>query len=289
MALISDALRSAFEQLTGQHIIQVDHLTGGDINEAYLLSTASGKYVLKANTKATAPAMFAAEQKGLQILAATETIAIPSIIGLDKVDNYAFLVLDFIPTGESSILFWENFGQQLAALHQCSHTHFGLAFDNFIGLLPQSNNLKENWIDFYIEERLMPQIRMAIEQQYFSNRHIKEFELLYKRLPNLLPIEAPALIHGDLWSGNFISGPDFTPYLIDPAPAYAHREMDLAMSKLFGGFAPTFYAAYENSFPLQPDFSERLPLYQLYYLLVHLNLFGKSYLPTVLRICAAYQ
>jgi fructosamine-3-kinase len=129
---------------------------------------------------------------------------------------------------------------------------------------------------------------MAVGEGYFDSATVGRFQQLFSRLDKLLPDEPPALIHGDLWAGNFIAGQNDTPWLIDPAPCFAHREMDLAMSRLFGGFDREFYLSYESEWPLEPGFPDRMDLYQLYYLLVHVNLFGGYYPGQVRRILEKY-
>jgi fructosamine-3-kinase len=232
--------------------------------------------------------MFEKEAKGLALLAETKTIHIPKVIAHGQTDDGAFLLLEHIETGYRQDGFWETFGQSLAALHRCTSPQFGLDHPNYIGSLPQQNGRHDRFAAFYIHERLQPQLDMAISSKQLNAKDEKHFNNLYKKLPDLCPQEPPALIHGDLWSGNFLVGADSQPVLIDPSVAYSHRELDLAMSRLFGGFDRSFYRAYEEAYPLAPGFEKRLPVYQLYYLLVHVNLFGGGYVGSVRRIMEGY-
>ncbi|MBK5285164.1 MAG: fructosamine kinase family protein [Bacteroidia bacterium] len=153
---------------------------------------------------------------------------------------------------------------------------------------PQSNSQKRTWAEFFISERLEKQIAFAKDLGVIDNSTIQQFNNLYKRLPELIPEEAPSLLHGDLWNGNFMTGNDGKAWLIDPAIYYGHREMDLAMTKLFGGFSEEFYSSYIESFPLQKGFTERIDIHNLYPLLVHVNLFGGGYLIEVKNILSRF-
>jgi fructosamine-3-kinase len=150
-----------------------------------------------------------------------------------------------------------------------------------MGSLPQSNEESDSWSSFFIKRRLQPQVQPAQNAGLLDSKSVKAFELLYKNLQDLLPEQEPALLHGDLWSGNLITNSDGGPCLIDPAVYYGNREVDLAMTRLFGGFSQEFYDAYHEAFPLPPNDFDRVDLYNLYPLLVHLNLFGSSYLPGI--------
>lgn len=258
-------------------------IRGGDIHTARMLQTADGRRLfLKFNRSAQAPAMFRTEAQGLALLGASRVIGAPHIHAYGEgPDNWAYLVLDFIAPGPRSRLFWQKFGEALANLHGNTSEKFGFAHDNFIGSLPQSNRRHDTWADFYAAERLLPQVRLARDGGYFDPGLVRQLEKLCSRIDRLCPVETPALVHGDLWSGNFLCNTDGEPVLIDPAAAFAHRETDLAMARLFGGFDEAFFTAYNQYWPLEPGFDERVEVYQLYYLLVHLNLFGEGYLGRV--------
>jgi len=170
----------------------------------------------------------------------------------------------------------------LATLHKTTQEDYGLDNNNYMGSLEQVNHKKKSLIDFFIECRLIPQIEMAGNKLSKSDHEM--FEALYKRLPSILIDEQPALVHGDLWSGNFMIGNKGQPVLIDPAVAYSSREVDIAMSRLFGGFDSVFYSSYEETYPTAPGLEERIDIYNLYPLLVHVNLFGGGYYQQVKNI-----
>ncbi|MBK9335386.1 MAG: fructosamine kinase family protein [Lewinellaceae bacterium] len=252
---------------------------GGDIHQAFRLTGAGGRqWFVKTNTDAQASDMFRTEAQGLALLGASQCIRTPKIYGYGCTDDgHAYLLLEYVPPGYRNRLFWEQFGRGLANLHGNTSAVFGFAHDTFIGRLPQSNTRHDTWAAFYAEERLWPQMLLAREQGYFDSAAEQQLDRLCHNLAWRCPAEPPALTHGDLWSGNFLCDTDGLPVLIDPAAAFAHREMDLAMSRLFGGFDPAFYAAYSEAWPLENGFEQRVDIYQLYYLLVHVNLFGGGY------------
>ena len=253
------------------------------------METNRGAFFLKMNTLEDAPAMFATEARGLELLRQAEALRIPRVIAQDQVADQAFLLLEYIPPATPGPDFWSNFGRQLAALHRHTAPQFGLDHDNFIGSLVQVNTGYDTWSDFFQFARLQVQIDLALARQQIDAATVRAFQQLFKRLPQLCPAEPPALLHGDLWNGNFLVGKPDQAVLIDPAVHYGHREMDLAMTDLFGGFPPLFYQAYHEAFPLASGWRQRLPLYQLYYLMVHVNLFGGGYLRQVQGILRQFS
>ncbi len=264
-------------------------VTGGDINAAFLLETAADRYFIKTNVAPVAGAMFEAEAEGLAALSCCGTLRTPEVLGLGSTDQGSYLLLEFIETGYRPDGFWENFGAALAKLHRNTAPSFGFDHDNFIGSLPQPNNHHQDWPSFYTSERLLPQLRIAKQKKLLQAPDFQGFERLFKLLPEICPAEPPALVHGDLWSGNFLCDAQGQPVLIDPATSYSHREMDLAMSRLFGGFDRPFYRSYEEEWPLEQGFEQRLIVYQLYYLLVHVNLFGGGYVRSVREALALFD
>jgi fructosamine-3-kinase len=174
-------------------------------------------------------------------------------------------------------------------LHRVSGQHYGLDHDNFIGATPQPNQQLDHWSDFFREQRLGFQLDLAQQHGYLSAHQSRLAETLLARLANWLPARPPAsLLHGDLWGGNWLATPQAGAALIDPAIYYGHREAELAFTELFGGFPSRFYAAYNAAWPLEPGYEERRPLYNLYHLLNHLNLFGAGYLGAVDQILRKY-
>lgn len=280
---------------TGVSVARRDYVGGGDINDACCLNQSNGERVfLKSNT-ASNFAFFEAEAAGLGAIAATRTIGTPRLLalGLDRRKGTAFLMMEPV-SGRKNADFWEDFGHSLAGMHLADTSslvpggRFGFFQDNFIGAGPQENTPAERWIDFFRLHRLEPQLRRAYH--YFDSGLRQKTACLLERLDGLL-IEPrnPSLLHGDLWSGNYLTGPDGRAWLIDPAAYVGHAEADLAMTELFGGFAPAFYAAYRQTNPLEPGYADRRDLYNLYHLLNHLNLFGPGYLLSVRRIIARYD
>lgn len=260
------------------NIKKISPIYGGSVNNTYKLITSEGVFFLKFNSSCDS-AMFYKETLGLSLLKNKSAISIPNTICFSE----SFLVLEYIEESDKKNSFWGAFGKELACIHKNSSDNYGLDYNNFIGPLSQRNTKKENWIDFFIECRLEEMLRKvdsSIEVQ-------KKFNPIFNRLSDFFKIESPSLIHGDLWSGNFICFKN-SAYLIDPAVYYGNREVDLAMSRLFGGFHDNFYNAYNEAFPLLPGWQDRFDLYNLYPLLVHLILFGNNYYSQILRILNRY-
>ncbi|OGS98065.1 MAG: hypothetical protein A3F73_03300 [Gallionellales bacterium RIFCSPLOWO2_12_FULL_59_22] len=249
---------------------------GGCINETYLLEGADGsRYFLKLNHIQHYP-MFIAEAAGLNAIAATQTTRVPQHIAHGTADSHGFLVLEYLELnsrGNARLL-----GEQLAALHRCTAPRFGFAQGNFIGTTPQPNGWSENWPDFWREQRLGFQLRLAAQNGYGG-----QLQTLGENLLDALPAffagytPQPSLLHGDLWGGNHAFVAHGAPVVFDPAPYYGDRECDLAMTELFGGYSADFYAAYRAAYPLDAGYAERRDLYNLYHILNHANLFGGGY------------
>lgn len=260
-------------------------LQGGDINDVFLLETDKGKFVIKVNANRL-PNMFEAEANGLQLLKNTKTFTIPEVIHFGETKNHSYLLLEYINPGTKNPKFNDSFGQKLAALHQTTASHFGLDHNNYIGSLPQKNEgIFTHSAEFYSEKRLKPQLHLAA-QNGFNFKNLNPF---FKNIQNEIPDEPPALIHGDLWNGNYLVDNSGNPCLIDPSVCFASREMDLAMMQLFGGFADEVFNTYNEAFPLKKEWKTRTDLWQLYYLIVHLNLFGSGYFNQVNTIIRKYS
>jgi fructosamine-3-kinase len=261
---------------------------GGSINDAYRIETSAGDFFVKKNAASLYPRMFEQEAKGLEILKAANEIEVPEVVALGSQSDVSFLVLNFIRSASKQSGFWEDFGRRLAALHRHSSEQFGLDHDNYIGSLRQSNCFYLTWPDFFREERLEAQVKLARDKGRMGRETVVAFERFYLKIEELFPEELPALLHGDLWSGNFMVGEKGRAVMIDPAVYYGHREMDLAMSQLFGGFSAEFYEAYHRTFPLVKGWQQRMDYCNLYPLMVHVNLFGGSYLESVKRILVRF-
>ncbi|TRO64137.1 fructosamine kinase family protein [Christiangramia sabulilitoris] len=260
-------------------------LSGGDINDVFLLETTSENFVIKLNDASSYPGMFEAEKAGLEILRAPKVIDIPNPIAIGDIDGLSFLLLEYKPSGKQSSKFWEIFGEQLAGLHQQTAASFGLDHSNYIGSLPQYNSKRGSAADFYLEMRLEPQIKLARDKGF----NFRIPESFFTNCSQQIPDEPPALLHGDLWNGNYLINSEGLPCLIDPAVAYAPREMDIAMMHLFRGFNDKLFRSYHEIYPLESGWKDRLDLWQLYYLLVHLNLFGSPYLSRCTAILDKYS
>ncbi len=273
-------LEGMLADATGEKVSinMVEPLSGGSINRALKLQTSNMSYFLKFNSADQFPGMFESEKRGLKVLRETGTVTIPEVICSGEFESKAYLVLEMITPGGNNKMFQEKLGRNLATLHTKQASMFGLDHDNYIGSLPQSNTQQLSGIDFMIQERFQPLVHQAATKNLLPANVAKRFETLYKTLPSLLPDEKPVLLHGDLWNGNVLSGLDGNAWLIDPAIYFGFRETDIAMTYLFGGFDTAFYDSYNAEQPLLPDWKERTKLFQLYPLLVHLNLFGTGYL-----------
>ncbi len=229
-----------------------------------------------------------AEYRGLKLLGSTGSVHIPASLKLTTQGSIKILTMEFIQKVNPSHEGWQNLGESLANLHRYGSDHFGDVEDNYLGELPQSNTSNRDWAAFYRDQRIHAQVMMAKRNGYLGMDEVALAEMMYRRFDGLFKHITPSLIHGDLWNGNVVFREASEPVLIDPSAYFGDRELDLAMSRLFGGFPNTFYKTYEANFPLYPGWEERLPLYQLYYLLVHLNLFGRAYYSPVMRIISRY-
>lgn len=262
-------------------IIKVTEVRGGCINRTFGLETNVGVYFVKVNSASAFPGMFEAEARGLEILAESGEIAVPAVIGFGESGALSFLVLEFVGSHKQKLDFWENFGKGLARLHKKRVEKFGLYHNNYIGSLRQDNHQEEEWEEFFITRRLIPQIASAKQAGLLQEKTEKRFEQLFRRLSDFFPKDNPSLLHGDLWGGNYMTGASGQAVLIDPAVYYGHRYMDLGMTKLFGGFSESFYDYYNEGFPLEKGWRQGLEVANLYPLLVHVNLFGGGYLSSI--------
>ena len=222
--------------------------------------------------------MLMEEARSLRAMAATRTVRVPVVLACDEAAGFDWLLLEWLEPGPRTNASLVLLGQQLAALHGHTAERYGWPSANFIGSLTQSNAQHARWADFWRAERLTPQIEQASSQLSGNDR--RRLGQVCAACADLLAdtdADGASLLHGDLWSGNLHTLTDGTPAVIDPASYYGHREVDLAMARLFGGFGEPFFSAYREAWPLLAGAGQRLHLYQLYYLLVHVNLFGGSY------------
>ncbi|MEZ4219361.1 MAG: fructosamine kinase family protein [Polyangiaceae bacterium] len=285
-----EATRNAIETALGSAVSAERACSGGDINDAALLELSDGRRVFAKTNASAAVEMFPAEARGLEWLRAAKALPVPEVLAVSSAERGqpAFLVLEYLPPSAGGARHDERLGRGLAALHRTGARQFGLDHDNFIGRLPQQNAPCDSWVEFYGERRILREVQRARQSRLFDHAAVSRFERMVARFEELLgPPEPPARLHGDLWGGNLhTSGGE--PWLIDPAVYGGHREVDLAMMQLFGGFSSKVFAAYAEAFPLAAGHEERVPLYQLYPLLVHVNLFGGGYVASAQRIAARY-
>lgn len=288
---LAAAVAAAIGAATGEPFAaaELNAVGGGDINQAFAVKSGTRRYFVKANRASRLP-MLEAEADALAALAATRSVRVPQPLCTGTADGQAFLVLEHLVlrgSGDAALL-----GVQLARLHraplmQTGQPQFGWAHDNWIGSTPQPNGWQHDWIAFWRDRRLGFQLRLAA-QNGFGGALQRDGEALLARLDGLFDgyAPAPSLLHGDLWGGNHGYLADGTPAIFDPAVYVGDRECDLAMSELFGGFAPGFYAAYREAWPLDPGYAVRKTLYNLYHVLNHANLFGGGYAAQAQRMIA---
>jgi len=288
------AVARAVPGMADERIVSVREARGGDIGESYRIDTERRRLFVKVRRDMPA-LMFQREAEGLALLGQAEALAVPEPLYAGEIPGQTgtggMIVLEWIETGPARPETIEALGAGLAAQHRKTSPdgRYGLRTDNYIGLLPQVNTPDSSWAAFYRDSRLLPLAKLAEARGLLPTGRRDGLHKLMDRLDRWLPARpAPSLLHGDLWSGNWLAGADGRPWLIDPAVYYGDRECDLAFSELFGGFPPRFYAAYREAYPVAPEYEERKPIYQLYHLLVHLILFGEAYGAAVDRVLRRY-
>jgi fructosamine-3-kinase len=286
---IISALQNWFsENGFSEEISHTQSIGGGSINSAFKIATRDGSWFLKYNSAQAHPKMFKSEFQGLQLMTQTKTIRTPQPFFFYEGDHYSCILMELIEQGTRSTDFWSQFAKDLSAMHHHSDAYFGLEFDNYMGSLPQSNSKHNDFVSFFVNERLEPQIKLARDAGYIHRKHIQPCERLYTELSSIFPKEKPALVHGDLWSGNFMNDESGNPVIMDPAVYYGHREVDIAMTSMFGGFSSAFYQQYQDFFPMESGWESRMDFYKLYPILIHVNLFGYSYVGSFERIIKGF-
>ncbi len=281
--IIKEPVRKAIIESGDSTAIHSVHLVGGGcINNAVRLETERNVYFLKWNA-APPPRMFQCEAQGLALLSRTGALRVPNVLAVAEADGSqpAYILLEWLEPGNDPDQ--GRLGEQMDRLHienqsVLGSSTYGLDHDNFIGLNQQVNHWETSWPRFFTESRIRPQVELARQNGHLSPERRKRLEVLIERIPSLLDgvKRRPSLIHGDLWSGNVVPGPDGLA-VVDPAVSYSDREAEIAFTELFGGFSRRFYTAYEATWPLEPGYRDRRDLYNLYHLLNHLNLFGENY------------
>jgi len=258
-------------------------VSGGSISEAFIAGNGKEKVFCKVNESRTFPGLFAREMKGLELIRDQKIIRVPKVFACVEHDPWQALVLEWIPTGQPGEKFWDRFGSQLARLHGIKAPVFGWDENNYMGSVTQDNAQMEDWPSFFREKRLKPLVEKCRENNLLPAEDIVLFERLYEKLPHYFQDRlVPSLQHGDLWSGNFMCSEHDEPVLIDPAVYFGHPSVDLGMTMLFGGFSPRFYEAYRYHSSYTAYNRDQCTIANLYPLLIHLYLFGRSYLAQIL-------
>lgn len=289
--LLSVGIQAAFG--AGIGVTERSASGGGCINQCSRVCLSDGTTVfVKENTSAI-EGLFRKEAQGLSALktqGGPAVPAVPAVIWTGSDSARQILILEYIESSSKPRGFFYRFGAELSRLHRGeAQARFGFDDDNHIGSSVQHNPWTATWVDFFTNARLVPQVKTAVRKGRIGGSLARGMETLYAKLPSLLPEpEHPSLIHGDLWGGNYLCGPGGQPVLIDPAVSYSHREAELAMTRLFGGFPAEFYSAYNEEDPLEPGYRDREDLYNLYHVLNHLNIFGESYIGGVISVLKKY-
>ncbi len=282
-------IKLKIELFLNESIVSSKSVSGGCIADSRVIETETDKkYFVKTHSgKAN---MFINEANSLNELTKPDCIRVPKVILSDN----SFLLLEFIEQGSKQALFYSEFGQAFAQMHKFTAKEFGFFEDNYIGATPQYNTAtlggKANWDEFYFQKRLLPQLKFAESNGYSSKELSQGIGKIENKLDKILKgsEEPPTLLHGDLWSGNYLCDNNGKAVLIDPAVYYGHREADLAMTKMFGGFTQTFYESYQNNFPLADGWEYRENIYLLYHYMNHLNLFGSGYYNQCIKLAGYY-
>ncbi|MCD8193508.1 MAG: fructosamine kinase family protein [Tannerellaceae bacterium] len=284
---MNQQIHTQLENVLNDQILQTQALSGGCIANSYRIDTAGqGSFFIKYGTNT-----LEAEAASLRELARPGVIHVPQVIYTES----SLLILEYIPAGTKKKDFFSELGRKLARLHRYTSQSFGFYEDNYIGSTPQLNiataEEATDWSTFYFNKRLLFQYKLAVQNGMATTRLKEGMEYLKTHISSLLAgsEEPPALLHGDLWAGNYMCNQEGNPVLIDPAVYYGHREADLAMTHLFGGFPPEFYQAYQAEYPLPQGWEQRQGLYKLYHVLNHLNMFGRGYLHEAEQLIAVYR
>jgi protein-ribulosamine 3-kinase len=293
--MIRDArtIDEAVQQLYGPkvRVVRQVGVAGGCIANGTRLELSDGHSLFAKQSETLPSQMFAAEALGLAAMRSDRGPRIPQPLAVSTTPHSGFILMEWISSGRPDTGFYEKFGRKLARMHHSLvGDRFGFESDNYIGSTEQRNEWSENWCEFFASRRIGFQARLARDRGRTDAGLSRSIDSLINRIDTLLTEpEHPALLHGDLWGGNFLCDDSGEPVLIDPAVYYGHPEADLAMTELFGGFSPEFYRAYGDEKRLEPGYAERRDLYNLYHMLNHLNIFGGSYSGSVRSIVSHYS
>jgi fructosamine-3-kinase len=287
------AVQRAVGEALGSNLRTTQSVGGGSINESFAATLEDGREVfIKTHTSAH-PDMYPCEARGLDWMRQARALRIPEVLAVSDPTGKGphFIAMEMLHAAKRQADFDEQLGRGLAQMHSQGPSQLGLEYTNFIATLSQDNRAPQDgkWSTFYGEQRLLPLARKAEKQRHFRSETMGQFARLLKKLDNIAgPEEPPARLHGDLWGGNLHCDENGAPCLIDPAVYGGHREIDLAMMRMFGGFSERCFDAYNEAYPLAPGYRERIPLYQLYPLLVHVVLFGGSYVSSAQSALGRY-
>ena len=282
-------IKAKIEGKLGEKILSITSLSGGCISNAYRITTHDKtNYFLKYNS-AVSNDVFIKEANGLKELIKSKAIRIPEVLEFGK----DYILLEYINSGNRKKNFSEEFGQRFANMHKFTSESFGYFEDNYIGSNIQNNipdeQEKVDWVSFYFNKRILFQLQLAEKFGSATEELRRGISKLEDRINQIITTgDKPSLLHGDLWSGNYMIDENGSAVLIDPAVYYGHREADLGMTKLFGGFGAEFYEAYNESFPLEDGYEYRENIYKLYHVLNHLNLFGGGYYSQAMSLIKYY-
>ena len=285
-----EKIKARIEEKLRSKIKSISSISGGCISDAFKITIDNGtNFFLKYNLTASND-MFIKEANGLKELAKPNAIRIPEALCFDE----DYILLEYLSTGSRKKNFFKEFGQSFAEMHKFTSDSFGFYEDNYIGSNPQINipNAKEknDWVSFYFNKRILFQLQLAEKLGNSTDALSKGISKLENKIDGIIgeSTEKPSLLHGDLWSGNYMVDENGDAVLIDPAVYYGHREADLGMTKLFGGFSSEFYKAYNETFQLEDGYDYRENIYKLYHVLNHLNLFGGGYYSQALSLIKFY-
>jgi protein-ribulosamine 3-kinase len=288
---VKDEINRLIEPLFGAKVETFFAISGGSINQTHVLNLTNGQRVFMKQNPSPPTDFFLSETRGLKLLSQVKNgPRIPKPLAVQSVSRPTFILLEYIESSSEDENFAEKLALSLAELHRMSQEHYGLDHDNYIGSTPQKNALEKDGIVFFRDQRIDFQRQLARRSGLLPVTIDKEIDSLCDKLGKFLNIsgEKPALLHGDLWSGNYFPDSEGKPCIFDPAVYYGLREADLAITELFGRLPQKFYDVYQEVFPMNPGYEERKDLFNLYHLLNHLNIFGSSYLSSVQQIVKRY-
>lgn len=276
--MIERNTRTWLEQVLDSKITVVDYISQSEHNQCLQIRRASDDqlFFLKIILGTNKTLRVQTEVQGLKEIDSSKAIRTPKRIAQEA--NKGYLLLEWIERSIPNLESQRQFGQDLARMHHCQQKQFGFRTDNFIAHLEQQNTAYDNWARFYMEQRIEPQIKYLIDADIIPSQYHTKLDILYKQIEENCPKEPASLLHGDLWGGNFMINNAGNAYIFDPAVYYGHREMDIAMSLLFGSFGRPFYEGYQAQYPMEAGFNTRVSLYQIYPLMIHARLFGGFYI-----------